>query len=1238
MNRVLSILFLFIGLFGIAQKRMDDSNNTPTPTNAHSFIENKGQWDKDILFKSSFKGGNLWVQRKKLMFHLKDYQELRKNHGGGICDTCKNREHAVHLNFEGCNSITQFSSSTPSKEYYNYYLGNDQTKWASNVHAYTEATLHELYTGIDLKLIQSDEELKYEFHLQPKANPKQIKLSIAGATNISIDAYGQLEITTPIGNIIEKKPFVYQWINGNKNEIRSAFEVINNNVQFKLGNYDTSLPLIIDPILVFATYSGSVTDNFGMTATYGYDGTAYSGGTIFGNAYPTPDNGAYDITSNFTVQNADNLASDVFISKYSADGTTMLWTTFMGGGSDYLGAETIHSLICDKSNNVYGFGATSSVNFPVTSNAFQQTHKKGEEILIKNNGALFKGIGTDIYTCKISSDGKNLLGSTLIGGSGNDGLNYNNMGKSMQYSNRKIIINGSAYVFIPYDTLTTNYGDQFRGEIMLDSLNNVIIATSTRSTDFPLKNAFQPQLNGQQDGVIFKLKNDFSDLLFSSYLGGSENDALYSVKLDSSYNIVFCGGTSSPDIAITSNVYQSTYGGGKADGILGKLNPNGGSIKHLTYIGLDDFDQTFIVEVDEKDRVYVIGHSIGGKFPIINATYSNPNSCQFIAQLDSSLSTINKSTVYGSGNPAMTDISPSAMMVDLCRNIYISGWGANIIQNLAEYNLYWGTDPNYYYTGDIQKNIFTKQKGKFIQDMPISSDAFQKTPPNGFDFHLFSLDREFSRINYGSYMGGDKADEHVDGGTSRFDKNGVIYQSICGGCGGNSDFPTSKDAHSQLNLSNNCNNIVLKFDFQIQAIPSIQLETDSACIDKNISFKNTSSAYDFYYWSFGNGEPKDSTHLTITRKYTTPGTYPIKLTIKNSVCNIYEYAETSVTILENKIQLAPIPDFNKCQPDSALFKGSALGTAKNYVWSTNPAFSDTINKTTADSTLHYYASQSGKLYFQAYDRFCDRIDTININIYNTKLKIKADSITCINDIDTLSAFFANSYENFTFDWTPKSPNQAVHLPDSLIVTSISDQYYFLKALGNNGCVLKDSIYITVKSPTYTNLQANASEHKILKGNTVELTSTPSNLHYQWTPIESISDPNEQNTQAKPTRTTVYTVTANDGVCVSSDTTKVVVIEDWVCDFPYVFVPNAFSPNNDGENDILYVRGRPITKILFRVFNRWGEKVFESQNLNDGWDGTFKGKLLDPDVYDYYLLVECQGGLSNQQQGNVTLLR
>ncbi len=1069
MNRVLSILFIFISIFSIAQKRMDDSNNTPATTNAYSFIENKGQWDKDILFKSSFKGGNLWVQRKKLMFHLKDYQELRKNHGGGICDTCKNREHVIHLNFEGCNTITQFSSSTPSKEYYNYYLGNDQTKWASNVHAYTETTLHQLYSGIDLKLIQEDEEIKYEFHIQPNANPNQIKLSIAGATSITIDAYDQLQITTPVGNIIEKKPFVYQVIKGKKSEIRSAFEVIENNVQFKLGNYDSSLPLIIDPILVFATYSGSVTDNFGMTATYGYDGTAYSGGTIFGNSYPTPDKGAYNVTSNFTVVSKNGLCSDVFISKYTKDGSQMKWTTFLGGGSNYLGAETIHSLICDSSNNIYGFGATSSDNFPVTTNAFQQSHMQGEEILIKNNGALFKNIGTDIYSFKISSDGKNLLGSTLIGGSGNDGLNYNLTGKSMQYNNNKININGTVYLFIPYDSLTTNYGDQFRGEIMLDSLNNIIIATSTRSKDFPLKNAFQPQLNGQQDGVIFKLKNDFSDLLFSSFIGGSNNDALYSVKVDKSGNLVFCGGTCSTDLSTSTNAYQTTYNGGISDGYIGKVNRNG-VLTTLTYIGTPQFDQSYILDLDETNQIYIIGNSIGGNFPVINANFSNLNGSQFIAILNSELSTIVKSTIYGSGKTYINDISPAAFMVDACHNIYVSGWGANIIQNLSEFNLYWGTDPNYYYTGDVSKQNFTKHGGSVLQNMPITPNAQFQSPPNGFDFHLFTIDKNLDKIIYGGYFGGNIAGEHVDGGTSRFDNKGVIYQSICGGCGGSSDFPTTTNAWSNKNLSSNCNNIVMKFDFELLETPKIQCN-DTICQFTEAIFTNISQPLYPFFWEYQD-KNIDSLAIELKTKFSKPGNYTVNLSMKNPTCFNYIKTSKSITVIDN----------------------------------------------------------------------------------------------------------------------------------------------YLKA------------------------NASASEHKTLKGSTIKLTGGPNDMiTYNWTPNENIKNYNLQNTDTKVDKNTTYTLEVNDGICSSTDTTHIEII-DWVCDFPFVFVPNAFSPNNDNENDILYVRGHPITKIELRIFNRWGEKVFESFDVTNGWDGTYKGKLLEPDVYDYYLLVECSGGLTNQIQGNITLLR
>ena len=120
-------------------------------------------------------------------------------------------------------------------------------------------------------------------------------------------------------------------------------------------------------------------------------------------------------------------------------------------------------------------------------------------------------------------------------------------------------------------------------------------------------------------------------------------------------------------------------------------------------------------------------------------------------------------------------------------------------------------------------------------------------------------------------------------------------------------------------------------------------------------------------------------------------------------------------------------------------------------------------------------------------------------------------------------------------------------------------------------------------------------------------------------------------------TTTFTVLISDGICQKSDTVTVQAFP-FVCDDPFVFVPNAFTPNGDKENDVLYVYGAMIQGILFRIYDRWGELVFETSERSTGWDGTFRGKLLDPDVYDYYLKVDCVDGYENIIKGNITLMR
>lgn len=1158
----------------------------------HAFIENKGQWDSDVLFKTRFKGGNLWIEQGKMMFHLQDYTAFQSAHADPNFKGESNfyKQHVVHLNFKGAQKVRQITQEKPTAAYYNYFIGNDSQKWIGGVHGYSEAVLHQLYQGINLKLIEENEELKYEFHVAPNVDPNIIQLDIQGQDKINIDKEGNLNIHTPLGIIREKKPFAYQIINGNIREVNCNFKLKDGLVIFQLGKYNKDIELVIDPTLIFATYSGSITDNFGMTATYGYDGTAFSGGTIYGNSYPTPDPNAYDVTSNFTVVNVFNsVTTDVFVSKYATNGSTMLWTTFFGGGDNTKGTETIHSLICDQQNNLYMYGATSSTDIPI-QNGFQSVHGGGSALYVSYNGANFDNAGVDIYVAKFSADGHQLLASTYVGGSGNDGVNYN--------------IHGGNYPAALYDSLTSNYGDQFRGEIMLDAAGNCIIASSSRSANFPTLNAIQPTIGGMQDGVIFKLNPDFSALLFSTFMGGSNNDACYSVKIDSSYNIVFSGGSSSSNLPTTPGAWQPNYNGGKADGFVGKLNPAGTSLTHLSYVGTSNYDQAFFVEIDRSDNVFLLGQSRGGLFPVTNAAYSVPSSGQFIAKLSSDLSTLENSTVFGNGNAGL-NISPSAFLVDFCGNIYVSGWGANILQNSP------------------------------LNGMDVTADAFQANSPNGFDFYLMVLNRTFNTLLYGTYLGGNQAREHVDGGTSRFDKNGVVYQSVCGGCGGYSDFPTTTGAWSNNNLSSNCNNILFKFDFGITPKAQFTADTTSGCAPLTITFDNTSTATDTYKWIFGDGTV-DSLTFNPTVTYNTPGTYYVKLMVTDSVCQITDSAQITILVYDSLL-IDLQSTLELCQPAQITLTANTHGTANQFHWSSNNQFTDMLNASLTDSTLTITPSNSTVYYFQASNAFCSKYDSVIVNFVSSGIELSGQTGICINQSTLITVNNINPAVSLTYSWSPSSIITQYNSPTSVTVQPLTSQYVYVTASTADGCIIKDSIYINVSLLGNITVEASASKYSVMEGDDVNLIGQPDGYTYQWEPAGDVNSPNSQNTSANIPSDRIFTLTVSDAFCAKSDTVHVKTIP-FVCDHPFIFVPNAFSPNGDGDNDVLYVRSAITTEILFRVFDRWGEMVWESTSLHLGWDGKYKGKELAPDVYDYYLKATCIGGDTSIMKGNVTLLK
>lgn len=1166
-----------------------------SPNGIYNFVPNGGQWPDGVLYKADVNAGKIWLENKGILYQFNDFSQLHHadvSHKHKVEPMVK--QHLVYAEFVDANLNFSTTKLNPTQEYYNYFLGNDNAKWASNLHGYNTIQYNEVYQGIDLVFFEKEQELKYEYHVKPNGDYQDIKIKYKGQDKIKLQKNGDVIIYTALGQIIEQKPFVYQVKNGKIVEVESKFTVTKNELSYDLGEFDTEIELIIDPVLVFATYNGAQSDNFGMTATYAYDGSAYTGGTLYGNQYPTP-SPAWNTTSNLTVLSTNVATTDVFISKYSADGTTMLWTSFIGGGDNTQGTETVHSLICDTLNNVYLYGATSSTDFP-TVNAVQTAHGGGSTLNIAFNGSNFGTVGTDIFVAKFSENGMNLMGSTYVGGNQNDGVNYK-------------VTSGTYNNVAFYDSLTSNYGDQFRGEIMLDSLNNIMVASCTRSTDFPTSNSFQATLGGQQDGVLFKLSADFSSFLWSTYYGGTENDACYSVKIDSSYNIVVAGGTSSSDLPNTLGGLNPNYLGGKTDGFVAKISPDGSSITQSTYIGTAMYDQTIFVEIDRWDNVYLVGVT-NGVMPVINSNYSVATSGQFITKLNPDLTSIVYQTTFGNGN-GQPNISPAAFLVDVCGNVYVSGWGANILQGVG------------------------------LTGMPITTDAFQSSSSDGFNFYLFVLERDAESMLYGSYIGDANAQEHVDGGTSRFDKFGIVYQSVCGGCGGSSSFPTTSDAFSQVNNSSNCNNLVFKFDFELVPHADFTVSNLDGCAPLTLTFDNESNDTINSVWNFPSvpGVTQISGGINPVVEFSNPGTYEVYLNITDTICNLQDTAKKVITVYP-ALELSVSNDTILCNNANTPFDiiANSSGSATNFTWATDINFTNIINTGRLDSVINVNPSVTTTYYVTATNGWplCDLMDSVQVLFLDDAITLMGDTTICRGDTLNLSADYSLGGVT-TFDW---SPNTYIYLENQNIAfaTPVSSQYYYLTAT-INGCPFYDSVFVNVDYIDPSTVYATATPEDVPEGGTTTLMAFPDSsiYNYTWFPPNAVSSSTSQTTTATINEDQDFLVTVNRGMCTVPAIVSVKKLE-FACGDVYIFVPNAFTPNNDNNNDKVFVRGQNIETMNFMIFDRWGELVFETTDQSIGWDGTFKGEVLDPDVYVYHLTVICVDGQENLIKGNITLLR
>ena len=800
------------------------------------FVENKCQWSEQIQYRASVQNVFFSIHPEGFGYTFIAQDELNDAHDHSHePDQSAYAEqtdilisgHQVTTTFLGANKNAQSVPFGKLTEYYNYFLGNDRATWSSNVSSFEGVLYPQYYPGIDLKVYSQGENLKYEFIVEPGADPSQILFEYHGADQIRL-IEGDLVVKASQFSFIEKKPIVYQLIDGAMVYVNSEYELQDNAVRFCFKEeYDPCYSLVIDPILIFSTYSGSSADNWGSTATPGEHGTLYSAGVT----NPSALGGFFPVTTG-SFQLAYGGGYDIGILKYDSTGSKLLYATYLGGS----GSESPHSLVINKDNELLVFGTTGSSDFPTSQHAFDRTYNGG----VFESNVIAYSDGSDLFVAKISQDGKQLLASSLLGGSANDGLNRTT------------------------SPLVANYGDQLRGDIITDSENNIYISTVTASADFPVANSFGLTFSdGLTDALLIKLNSDLSQLVWAGFLGGTGADASHTIKFDLDGNLVVAGGSSSLDFPTTAGVHQTVHAG-SVDGWIAKIKNDGSSILISTFTGTPLFNQVYFIDLDSDGNIYAYGQT-SGSFPTTPDVYKNANSGQFLQKFDPTLSTLIFSTVFGSGI-GIPNISPTAFLVNDCNNIYLSGWGGRINSQLG----FWQSSTS---------------------GMPTTADAFQKTT-SGSDFYFMVLTNDASQLLYATYLGGTQSRTHVDGGTSRFDKSGIVYHAVCSGCAAlnasgvaTSDFPTTAGAWSRQNKSLNCNNAAFKFDLSLL---KARIQTNSVtlklpglnkvCLPDKIVFQNKSTGGQYYQWDFGDGKSLEKTDTSrIVYQYINPGVYKVKL-------------------------------------------------------------------------------------------------------------------------------------------------------------------------------------------------------------------------------------------------------------------------------------------------------------------------------------------------------------------------
>ena len=618
-----------------------------------AFVPNVGQWEHAARYVARVGAMTVFLEENGWTVAL---AEPAKEHARGV---------AVRMTFAGARAPTLVAEDTlPGR--HNYFLG-DPAQWRSDVPLYRSVRYRDVQPGVDVRAREHAGHFEYDLLLQPGADLAPVEIAVEGIERMRVDTDGALVFETHIGPV--RMPVPLSWEVGPAGEqqpiaCRYALRGTNR-FGFEAPGRQPGWALVVDPGLVWSTFVGGTGYEYAYALALDDQGVVTIAGSTGSADFPTTP-GAFDLTFN---GGGLPLPADVFVTRLAPDGASLVWSTFLGG----TGNETAYALAVDAQGAATITGSTDSADFPTTLGAFDTSF----------NGGAFT---TDAFVARLSSTGASLVWSTFLGGAANDvafALALDTAGAVTlagqtssvgfpttagafdQSYNGGTLYNGDAFVArltptgasLWYSTFLGGTGDDAAYALAVDAQGAATVAGGTAAADFPTTaGAFDRTFNGGNspgDAFVTKLAPTGASLVYSTFLGGSNEDYAFALALDAQGAATVAGSTGSIDFPITFGAFDASLSG-TSDGFVARLAPTGASLGASTFLGGLGNERVNALALDPRGAATVAGSTSSADFPTtpgaFDTTYNGPTTQggdAFVARLSPTLASLTYSTFLG---------------------------------------------------------------------------------------------------------------------------------------------------------------------------------------------------------------------------------------------------------------------------------------------------------------------------------------------------------------------------------------------------------------------------------------------------------------------------------------------------------------------------------------------------------------------------------------------------------------